>query len=165
MLILRVRRLNEHPHCAHESHLSSAAGRLPPLGTSATIMLLSFHLLVCGLALTTWPVPLAAATRLHQSIGPSPPPTRTLTPRPSEQLCPARLFTSAAAQGLLESSQHQFRDNMTARIESYLTPSLLQEVREFWFEHLDHPDSVVVARPNDNHRWYMGGAALDDACL
>jgi hypothetical protein len=127
-------------------------------------MLLSVHILFYALALTIWPVPVSVAAQFHQRVKPS-----ILQPQqqPVPELSPApfctRLFTSTAT-GLLNLSKDPFRDNMTAGIEAQLTPARLQEIRDFWFEHLNHEDSFVIPGQDAHKRWYMGGEALDRAC-
>ncbi|PHH83257.1 hypothetical protein CDD82_2677 [Ophiocordyceps australis] len=55
--------------------------------------------------------------------------------------------------------------NMTQNLESQLTPTLLSKLHEFWFQHLDGPDALVVPSSNDNMRWFAGGAELDGECV
>ena len=134
---------------------------------SLTIMLLIIRPLFYSLALTIRLVPLSAATKLHQSsVEPSPTRLqRKLTPELNGKPSCARLFTSTAASSLMDLSQNPFRDNMTASIELQLTPALLQDVREFWFKHLDNVDSFIVAGQGATKRWYGGGDEFDQQCV
>ncbi|PHH64741.1 hypothetical protein CDD81_4003 [Ophiocordyceps australis] len=54
---------------------------------------------------------------------------------------------------------------MTQNLESQLTPALLNKLHEFWFQHLDGPDALVVPSSSDNKRWFAGGAELDHECV
>ncbi|KAL9485225.1 hypothetical protein ACSS6W_004014 [Trichoderma asperelloides] len=42
---------------------------------------------------------------------------------------------------------------------------LLLSVREFWFEHLSGPDSLVMPTTDENKRWFFGGADFDKLCV
>lgn len=128
-------------------------------------MLLSIHPLFYALTLTIGLVPVATATKSYPSAKPSATLSRKLTQGLSNKPSCARPFTSTAAQNLVDLSQNQFRDNMTATIESHLTPALLQELHKFWFEHLDDADQLIVADQSAHKRWYMGGAELDQECV
>lgn len=120
-----------------------------------------FYFLVLMIGL----VPLAAATKLSRSrVQASPDHLRNLTPEVGNNPSSARLFTSTAAPALLDLSLSQFRDNITATVESHLSTALLQEIREFWFEHLD-ADSLIVASPASSLRWYAGGDEMDQQCV
>lgn len=46
-----------------------------------------------------------------------------------------------------------------------LTPDLLLSVREFWFEHLAGPDSLVMPSADETKRWFFGGADFDRQCV
>ncbi|KAI5465370.1 SpoVR like family protein [Mariannaea sp. PMI_226] len=46
-----------------------------------------------------------------------------------------------------------------------LTPELFQNLRSFWYEHLDHEDDYVLPKQSHNKRWFMGGKELDDICV
>lgn len=56
------------------------------------------------------------------------------------------------------------KDKMTC-ISLILTPDLLQSVREFWFEHLSGPDSLVMPTTDENKRWFFGGPEFDRLCV
>jgi len=53
---------------------------------------------------------------------------------------------------------------MSAAVKDAVTPALLREVRDFWFEHLTNPKALIMPSFEDNKRWFFGGAALDEAC-
>ncbi|KAJ6446790.1 delta(14)-sterol reductase [Purpureocillium lavendulum] len=53
---------------------------------------------------------------------------------------------------------------MSAAVKDAVTPALLREVRDFWFEHLTDPKALILPTFADNKRWFMGGPALDEAC-
>ena len=129
-------------------------------------MLHPLYALFYCLVLTIELVPLAAATKLPQSsVQRSPAHLRDLAPKLGNNPSPARLFTSTAVPALLDLPQGQFRDNMTATIESHLSPVLLQEIREFWFEQLEDVDSLIVASGAASLRWYAGGDEMDQQCV
>ncbi|RFU74976.1 hypothetical protein TARUN_7257 [Trichoderma arundinaceum] len=46
-----------------------------------------------------------------------------------------------------------------------LTPDVLLSVREFWFEHLSGPDSLVMPSVEENKRWFFGGEEFDKLCV
>ncbi|KND87006.1 hypothetical protein TOPH_08352 [Tolypocladium ophioglossoides CBS 100239] len=50
------------------------------------------------------------------------------------------------------------------RAAPHLTPALLRAVRDFWFEHLAGPDSLVLPTSSDSERWFFGGDELDRVC-
>ncbi|KAL6909100.1 hypothetical protein GGI43DRAFT_379915 [Trichoderma evansii] len=52
-----------------------------------------------------------------------------------------------------------------ACISLILSPDLLLSVREFWFEHLAGPDSLVMPTTDENKRWFFGGAEFDKICV
>ena len=54
--------------------------------------------------------------------------------------------------------------NMSAAVKDAVTPALLREVRDFWFEHLTNPKALIMPSFEDNKRWFFGGAALEEAC-
>ena len=148
----------------NESTCTLSTGLPLQLCLSLTNMLLPVHILLCALALTICPVPISVAANLQQSV-------KSFTPYPQKPASEtrhepsrARLFTSTAI-GLLSLPKDPFRDNMTAGIESLLTPALLREVRDFWFQHLDNADSFVIADQEAGKRWYMGGQAFDQTCV
>ncbi|KAJ5096097.1 hypothetical protein NUU61_005453 [Penicillium alfredii] len=46
-----------------------------------------------------------------------------------------------------------------------LTPALLDDVRSFWFDHLDGDASRVLPGQSDMQRWFMRDADFDRACV
>jgi hypothetical protein len=56
------------------------------------------------------------------------------------------------------------KDKMSC-ISLILTPELLLSVREFWFEHLSGPDSLVMPTTDENNRWFFGGSEFDRLCV
>ena len=50
-------------------------------------------------------------------------------------------------------------------LEQHLTPALFQNLREFWFEHLDHEDDFIMPKQEHSRRWFMGGEELDNICV
>lgn len=56
------------------------------------------------------------------------------------------------------------KKDMSENIRAIITPELLQDVKDFWFEHLEG-EAVVVPEMEDMKRWFMGGGAMDKICL
>lgn len=54
---------------------------------------------------------------------------------------------------------------MASSVKRHVTPALLREVRDVWFEHLASPDSLVMPTWDDSKRWFFGGEALDRVCV
>ncbi|KAL7920896.1 hypothetical protein ACQKWADRAFT_314400 [Trichoderma austrokoningii] len=50
-------------------------------------------------------------------------------------------------------------------ISLILSPDLLLSVREFWFEHLSGPHSLVMPTADENKRWFLGGPKFDKLCV
>lgn len=49
-------------------------------------------------------------------------------------------------------------------IGQHLTPGLLKDVRDFWFESFEENDYILPQRSHAM-RWYMGGKELDNICV
>lgn len=64
----------------------------------------------------------------------------------------------------IDTSSAPSKDKMTC-ISLILSPDLLLGVREFWFEHLSGPDSLVMPTMDENKRWFFGGAEFDRLCV
>ncbi|KAF7563969.1 hypothetical protein G7046_g142 [Stylonectria norvegica] len=82
-------------------------------------------------------------------------------------ICLALGHPGVAFQGLRPSPamDPQSKDIDLASLKSLLTPDLLRGVRDFWYEHLDGGDDLILPKLEQNRRWYMGGKALDDICV
>ncbi|KAL7792458.1 hypothetical protein V8C37DRAFT_380373 [Trichoderma ceciliae] len=63
-----------------------------------------------------------------------------------------------------DTSQTPSKDGMSC-VSLILTPDVLLSVREFWFEHLSGPDSLVMPSAEENKRWFFGGAEFDRLCV
>ncbi|POR36995.1 Uncharacterized protein TPAR_02804 [Tolypocladium paradoxum] len=83
------------------------------------------------------------------------------TPAPASP----RTFASTALLGQFNPLQNPARSNMTSSVKPHLTPALLREVRDFWFEHVAGPDSLVMPTWDDSKRWFFGGEELDRVCV
>lgn len=60
--------------------------------------------------------------------------------------------------------ESQPKKNLSS-LESYLTPTLFKEIRDFWYEHLDSDDNLCLPTMEHSKRWFMGGKELDDMCM
>lgn len=50
-------------------------------------------------------------------------------------------------------------------LKQTLTPALLKDVRNFWFEHLSNEDSLILPGQSDMKRWFIRDAEFDKACV
>ncbi|KAK7408382.1 hypothetical protein QQX98_009422 [Neonectria punicea] len=59
----------------------------------------------------------------------------------------------------------QGQEKNLSLLEHHLTPVLFRSLREFWFEHLENEDDLLVPEKAHAGRWFMGGKELDDICV
>jgi hypothetical protein len=71
---------------------------------------------------------------------------------------------TGARHHAIHNSSAPSKDKMTC-ISLILSPELLLSVREFWFEHLSGPDSLVMPTTDENKRWFFGGPEFDKVCV
>lgn len=50
-------------------------------------------------------------------------------------------------------------------LKETLTPELLEEVREFWFEHIEDEDALIVPDQSDMQRWFTRDETFDKICV
>lgn len=53
----------------------------------------------------------------------------------------------------------------TQQLKQILTPALLQDVRNFWFDHLSGEDALIIPGQNEMMRWFRRDAEFDKACV
>lgn len=56
-------------------------------------------------------------------------------------------------------------DGTTQEPKQTLTPALLKDVRNFWFDHLSGEDALILPGPNEMKRWFSRDAEFDKACV
>jgi hypothetical protein len=54
---------------------------------------------------------------------------------------------------------------MSSQVTDAVTPALLREIRDFWFEPFPDDDSLVVPDRELTKRWFFGGKEFDDICV
>lgn len=52
-----------------------------------------------------------------------------------------------------------------SELKQTLTPNLLKDVRNFWFDHLSGEDSLILPNQDDMKRWFTRDAEFDKACV
>lgn len=55
--------------------------------------------------------------------------------------------------------------NVHPRLEQTLTPPLLEDVRNFWFDHLNGEDALILPGQSEMQRWFTRDAEFDKACV
>lgn len=50
-------------------------------------------------------------------------------------------------------------------LKQTLTPALLQDVRNFWFDHLSSEDALILPGQSEMKRWFMRDPEFDKACV
>lgn len=53
----------------------------------------------------------------------------------------------------------------STELKHVLTPALLRDVRNFWFDHLDGDAALILPGQSDTKRWFMRDDSFDDACV
>lgn len=53
----------------------------------------------------------------------------------------------------------------TQKLKETLTPALLKDVRNFWFDHLTGEDALIVPGLNEMKRWFSRDVEFDKACV
>jgi hypothetical protein len=46
-----------------------------------------------------------------------------------------------------------------------LTPALLHDVHQLWFDHLDHEESLILPGGSEMGKWFTADEAFDQACV
>lgn len=49
-------------------------------------------------------------------------------------------------------------------IESIITPKVIKDVEDFWFEHLASADELVIPSDVATEKWFFGGPEMDKLC-
>lgn len=57
------------------------------------------------------------------------------------------------------------KEDPSGSLENHLTPTLFQNLNDFWFEHFEHEDDYIMPKPIHSKRWFMGGQELDNICV
>lgn len=52
-----------------------------------------------------------------------------------------------------------------SELKETLTPNLLEEVRELWFEHIEDEDGLMLPGQSDMERWFIRDEAFDKICV
>ncbi|KAL1962359.1 hypothetical protein VTN77DRAFT_9772 [Rasamsonia byssochlamydoides] len=52
-----------------------------------------------------------------------------------------------------------------AQLEKVLTPSLLQGVRDFWFQHVPDEEHLIIPGESELQRWFFKDAEFDRGCV
>lgn len=52
-----------------------------------------------------------------------------------------------------------------SELKETLTPDLLEEIREFWFEHMEADDALILPGQSDMQRWFTRDETFDKICM
>jgi uncharacterized protein (DUF924 family) len=52
-----------------------------------------------------------------------------------------------------------------SELKETLTPDLLEEIREFWFEHMEDEDALILPGQGDMQRWFTRDETFDKICV
>ncbi|OKP00330.1 hypothetical protein PENSUB_7787 [Penicillium subrubescens] len=52
-----------------------------------------------------------------------------------------------------------------SELKETLTPDLLEEIREFWFEHMEDEDALILPGQSDMQRWFTRDETFDKICV
>ena len=52
-----------------------------------------------------------------------------------------------------------------SELKETLTPDLLEEVREFWFEHIEDENGLILPGQSDMQRWFTRDEIFDKICV
>lgn len=55
--------------------------------------------------------------------------------------------------------------NVQPQLKQTLTPTLLEDVRNFWFDHLNGEDALILPGQSEMQRWFTRDAEFDKACV
>lgn len=55
--------------------------------------------------------------------------------------------------------------NVHLSLNQTLTPTLLEDVRNFWFDHLSSEDALILPESSDMQRWFSRDEEFDKACV
>lgn len=50
-------------------------------------------------------------------------------------------------------------------LKQTLTPALLEEVRNFWFDHFGSEDALVLPGQTEMMKWFIRDIEFDKACM
>lgn len=50
-------------------------------------------------------------------------------------------------------------------LKQILSPALLEDVRNFWFDHLSTEDALILPGQSEFKRWFSQDAEFDQACV
>lgn len=54
---------------------------------------------------------------------------------------------------------------MSEQLRSIITPVVIRDVQDFWFEHIPDRHELSVPGAATHQRWYFGGEAVDKICV
>lgn len=52
-----------------------------------------------------------------------------------------------------------------AQLEKALTSTVLEAIREFWFQHLDREELFIFPGHVETKRWFSKNVEFDESCL
>lgn len=55
--------------------------------------------------------------------------------------------------------------NVQPPLKQTLTPTILEDVRNFWFDHLSGEDALILPGSSEMQRWFSRDAEFDKACV
>jgi uncharacterized protein (DUF924 family) len=55
--------------------------------------------------------------------------------------------------------------SVSSDLKQTLTPALLEDVRNFWFDHLSSEDALILPGQSEMKRWFMRDSEFDKACV
>lgn len=55
--------------------------------------------------------------------------------------------------------------NMSEPLGAIISPDVINQVREYWFEHIPDRHELFVPGAAANQKWYFGGEAVDKVCM
>lgn len=55
--------------------------------------------------------------------------------------------------------------NVPSELKQTLTPALLEDVRNFWFDHLSGENALIVPGQSEMKRWFSRDTEFDNACM
>ncbi|CAM1505142.1 Fc.00g107790.m01.CDS01 [Cosmosporella sp. VM-42] len=111
--------------------------------------------------------PRPATTLLQARTGPVLAPSSPLL-QPSwftRQLSETKAFLSTSSPANDYNMEIQQTQKNLAMLKPHLTLALLEDLRNFWYEHLTSEDNFILPNPEQNKRWFFGGKDLDDICV
>ncbi|PGH00854.1 hypothetical protein AJ80_09106 [Polytolypa hystricis UAMH7299] len=55
--------------------------------------------------------------------------------------------------------------NALSELQKTMTPALLDDVRSFWFDHLNGDESLILPGQSEMRHWFLRDAGFDKACV